>query len=237
MTANTEFTAYGKLLRPATPDAPVYYIAQAGGLKQLGLPVGGEQPPLPQDMESTMQKALAVNGYLLADPAAGRFPSLAVIYSWGSHSRLDPQTARDFPLLAAQQRLERAMLVGGRKYVADRAFAIEWGDFSYQTVEKEYLNYQAADSLYFVVASAYDYAALAMGERKLAWRTTMTVNSIGVSMRETLPPLIANSSLIFGRETASPQIIQRRKRDVLVELGKPTIVDSSDNTHRTSAKP
>jgi len=35
-------------------------------------------------------------------------------------------------------------------------------------------------SSFFVVASAYDYDALAKGQRRLLWRTKMTVNALGV---------------------------------------------------------
>ena len=233
MTANTELTDYGRLLRPASPEAPVYYFAHAGGFKQMGSPVGGEKPPLPKDMELAMKNALAVNGYRASDSFPGHNPSLIVFFSWGSHNRLDPETARSFPALAAKDKLERAVLVGGKKYVAERSFAMEWGDLTDRTTDKEYLNYQATESLYFVIASAYDYAALARGERKLAWRTTLTVNSGGVSLRETLLPLIANSASVFGKETASPQIIQRRVREGRVELGTPIVVEPTEN--RTDA--
>ena len=59
---------------------------------------------------------------------------------------------------------------------------MEWGETLFdRTQEKEYLRDQAEDDLYFVAASAYDYAKLAQGEKKLVWRTTMTVTSAGLT--------------------------------------------------------
>jgi hypothetical protein len=80
-------------------------------------------------------------------------------------------------------------------------------------------------SSFFVVASAYDYAALVKGQRHVLWRTKMTVNSLGVNMFETVPPLIASAGPYFGRETEVPVVINKRvSRDGKVEIGTPTVV-------------
>lgn len=226
MTVNTEMTEYGRMLRPASVSQPVYYVAVPAGFRQFGASVGGEKPPVPQDLEAAMVKALAETGYLLADKP-GLSASLAVIYFWGSHNKLDPETAGNFPELAAKHQLERAVLVGGKKYARQLGHTMEWGETLFdRTQEKEYLRDQAAGDLYFVVASAYDYAGVSRGEKKLVWRTTMTVNAAGVSLKETLPPLIATASSFFGRETIEPQITARRiSRSGKVEIGIPTVVE------------
>jgi hypothetical protein len=225
LTANTEVTDYGRMFRPASTENPVYYVAQAGGFKQMGNVMAGETPPRAEDMEHMMKSALAVNGYRETD-MGGHPPSLLVAYSWGSHNRLDMESAAQFPQLALQQKLERAILVGGKKYREERAFATLWGEkVGDQTMEKDFLQYQAADSLYFVIASAYDYVALGRHEKKLVWRTTMTVNATGINLRESLPPLVMNGAPFLGRETATPQIAQRRVKSGSVEVGAPTVID------------
>lgn len=66
---------------------------------------------------------------------------------------------------------------------------------------------------------------MARGIKNLAWRTSMTVNTRGVSMRETLSPLIAAASPYFGKETDMPQIdVRRVNRNPRVEVGIPTVV-------------
>lgn len=80
-------------------------------------------------------------------------------------------------------------------------------------------------SSFFVIASAYDYAALVKGQRHVLWRTKMTVNSLGVNMLETVPPLIASAGPYFGHETETPVVINKRvSRDGKVEVGTPTVV-------------
>jgi hypothetical protein len=227
MTVITEFTPVGRLLRPTTPDQPSYYIAQSGGNHQMGDTVGGESSPLPADLEKSITHALAVNGFLAANPPEHR-PTLAVIYTWGSHNKMTREMARMFPEEAAKQRLERALLVGGKQFVADVSRTIEFGDTIFNHTERlEYLNDQADDDLYFVVASAYDYRALAEGRRQLLWRTSMTVNAKGVSEKETLLPLIATAAPYLGREMTEPQIAMRRiSREGTVDVGTPTVIES-----------
>ena len=80
-------------------------------------------------------------------------------------------------------------------------------------------------SCYFVVASAYDGAAMANGERRLLWRTKMTVNATGVSMREALPTLIATSAPYLGRDMNDAEVLTKRVyREGHVEIGTPTVV-------------
>src|SRR6266700_7076344 len=67
MTVNTEFTDYGRLLRSASPEQPVYYVPLPAGYKEFGGSIGGQHPPPPADLERAMKKALAVNGYLQAE--------------------------------------------------------------------------------------------------------------------------------------------------------------------------
>jgi hypothetical protein len=94
-----------------------------------------------------------------------------------------------------------------------------------RSVEMERLVDEMFSSSYFVVASAYDYAAFAKGQRLLLWRTKLTVNSLGVSMEESVPPLIASASPYFGHETKDPVVVTKKiSREGHVEVGTPVVV-------------
>ena len=86
---------------------------------------------------------------------------------------------------------------------------------------------QAGSSVYYAVVSAYAAEDIARNDRQLLWRTTMTVNTQGVSMRESLPPLIVTGGEFFGRPTEGPIAIRRQVRRGTVKLG-PLVVISSD---------
>lgn len=225
MTVNTELTPYGRLLRTPSPEQPAYYISYSSGYRQMGEPIGGEHPPKPELIQRSLQRALAVSGY---QPASHEHPpELAILYFYGSHNQMDPEEAARFPQAAAKQRLERAMLVGGHAEVDKMSRVLEWGEqLTDRTAKYEYLRDQANDDLYYVVASAYDFAALAHKQRKLVWRTTMTVNAKGVSLSETLSPLIATAGPYFGHETAEPEIVERRISRWGVHVGEGKVIES-----------
>lgn len=238
MTCFTEVTPFGRSLRSPTPEKPVYYVTHPGGYQQLGWSVANEHPSEQAVMERVMTKALATNGFL-PESRPDHPATLAVIYSWGSHNNPDPETIKRFPEVAMKIILERSTLVGGKKFTERLGAAMETGagpgEFGEQA---EFLLYQVHEELYYVVASAYDYAALARGQRRLVWRTTMTVNSLGVAMKESLPTLIANSAPFFGRETAQPKIgTQQISREGRVDIGELKVVKEKPAPSTESVAP
>ena len=93
--------------------------------------------------------------------------------------------------------------------------------------KNEFLVDQAASNVYYVVASAYDYQALAAKRRVLLWRTRMTVGADGVSQEQTLPTLVLSAAPFFGKDMPEAEIISKRvMREGTVEVGTPTVVES-----------
>lgn len=156
--------------------------------------------------------------------------------------------------------VERASLMGGVKFAAELKAALEREiininvneaaklhiapvspdfDSPYQLFLKgkntrlvQYLAELAFHTCYFVVASAYDFESVVRNERVLLWRTKMTVDAQGVSMEETLGPLIAQAGPYFGRDMSEVSVVSKRiLRDGNVEIGTPTVVEEV----RTSA--
>ncbi len=257
MTVFTEVTDDGQTVAPASPDHPVYYVVVPGGFHQLGGEIANEHSPAVADLARVMNKALASDGYLPATDSSHR-PSLLVVFNWGSHNRLPPEFARMSPQGQRRNMLERAILVGGPRFASEVGHAYEqrdlgqiggstFADVSFNLLDPvrrltegddkmEYLMNQIHDDLYFVVASAYDYAALQQGIHRLLWRTKMTANARGVSMKETLPPLIATAAPFFAREMPGPEALQRHIiRGGQVEIGQPTVVEYLDSTPPAAA--
>lgn len=224
MTVIDELTDYGRSLPPASPDHPVYYVGHNAGYAERGVNCG-DHPPDANYLGRLLQRALSTNGFLPATTAHP--PTLALFFHWGSYNRLDPEMRQMFPVLARRQMLERSILVGGRRFETSIARRMEWGsnaaDLEYRV---ELLTDQASDSLYFVVVSAYDFAALQRRERRLAWRASLTVNALGVSMTDSLPALILTAAPAFGRDMSAPDIVRRRVRRGVVNLGEPTVLEA-----------
>jgi hypothetical protein len=86
------------------------------------------------------------------------------------------------------------------------------------------------------MSARFDYAAFQQGNHRLLWRTKMTANARGVSMKETLPPLIATAAPYFAREMPGPEALQRHIiRGGQVDIGQATVVEYLDSTPPTAA--
>ena len=224
MTVYTVMTDFGRTLPVAEPAAPATYVASDHGFMPLGDAVGRQRPPLPAEVEKIMVRALDERGYVAA--ADGQAPGLVLIYYWGSHYRLDLDMQRMFPEMHRQHLLERAALVGGPAYAQEILRQFEWGYLpGDRSLKKGYLFQQADTDLYFVVISAYDHASVLARAPKLAWRTTMTVNAIGVAMKESLPPLILTAGEWFGRAMDDTVALRRSVRRGTVELGPLRVIE------------
>lgn len=112
--------------------------------------------------------------------------------------------------------------------------------FKMANPKNEFLVDQAADDIYYMVASAYDYRAMTHNQRKLLWRTRMTVAAQGVSERQTLPTLIATAAPYFGKDMDEAEILSRRPvPEGKVEIGTPIVVEPkrATKTDDKAAKP
>lgn len=223
MTVFTDMTAHGRTLPAASREKPVHFVALDEGLRSEGEPTGGGLPPPPAALQDILFRSLSAGGY---EPAGeGTPPGLILIYYWGSHYAMDLDFRNMFPERHDRQMMERALLVGGRDFRRKIGHQIEFGyTFADRGPKDLFLIQQAAHDMYFVVVSAYDYAEMAAGRRRLAWRTTMTVSTSGVAMRDALPPLVVTSGDYFGRETSEPVAIKRRVRRGTVTLGPLRII-------------
>lgn len=104
--------------------------------------------------------------------------------------------------------------------------------FASESPKNRFIIEQAFDDVYFVVASAYDYAAAGQNERRLLWRTRMTVDAKGVAMVDTLPTLIDTASPYFGRDMPETEtLIKRALKEGKVDVGTPRVIpDGNEET-------
>lgn len=80
---------------------------------------------------------------------------------------------------------------------------------------------EAFGSLYFVIISAFDYESVAATKPVLLWRTKMSVNSTGISLVETIQPMIVAGRDFIGKETDGGILLARRiKRSANVKIGE-----------------
>ena len=264
LTVVTEMTAAGKKRPPATAEAPVYFELFTTGPKDIGHVPGNGTKIKAEEVEHTLVRSLASSHFLPARPPAQR-PSIAILYTWGSHYLLT-EGDEENPVLSgnelARNLLDRAALVGGEKFAREllqlfqeadamaltanahlapggepiltpemMAFANPVEMFKRRSIKNEMLVDQSASDVYYVVASAYDYGAMAANQRVLLWRTRMTVAAAGVSAEQSLPTLVLSAGPYFGQDMPEPEFISKRAlRDAEVKIGPTTVVESDVKT-------
>ncbi len=225
MTAVTEFTAYGRTLPAPAADHPIYYRLHLTPMQQRGALYAGLRAPPRERLTAVLEHSLRERGFLPADEHHP--PSLALIVHWGAHSVMDLEMRGLFPQQASKHRSERLLLVGGHRYqdFVRRRHGSSENPFGHPH-KYRWLLEQAMQDLYFVIISAYDHDALARNERRLAWRTHLTVDALGVPMTETLPALIVSGAPFLGREMTEPATIFRRLRRGVVEFGEARVLET-----------
>lgn len=252
LTAVTEFTDAGRKLAPVSPGQPAYYVPDSAGYQEFGDSIAGQATLSEDEMSQLMARALASRGYLAAD-SARRPPSLLIVYTWGSHSKLGHMnwnamdaaaaTGATGTSAAAEERnlIERASLVGGDDFARnlqhmmmleyDHKLAHIRGDsmspiriFRLSDETNDHLIDQSSGDIFFIVASAYDYGAAARHQRVLLWRTKMTVGAGGgVRQDEALPTLMLTAARYLGRPMGKAAYLRQRSLG-RVEIGPLRVV-------------
>jgi hypothetical protein len=239
LTVVTEMTEEGKKLPPVSPQQPAYYILHASGFHEYGDTTDPARPMTGAELQGVLQGSLAANGYLPV-PSGPVRPTLLIIYTWGAYNGGTSE-----PVFGDRRAfMDRAVLVGGQKFAHQMAdvfnqvdnlkaaaiptwvflFVNEFHQYTLTDPKHAFLVDQSSLELYYVVASAYDYAAATANQRRLLWRTRMTVGSAGLSLTQSLPPLITSAAPFFGKDMSEPAILVRRVREGKVEVGSPAVV-------------
>jgi hypothetical protein len=238
----TTLTPAGKQLPVPSAERPAFYMLVEGMNRNLGVGAehGLKSPPVDK-LKQVLKLALAESGYRESDaqhPAA-----LVIFFHWGSSSFNPDENADELEMRKVL--MDRARLIGGENLARQLAQAIEEMDLNNRmpaeiaamaTNPIERLMNRSPEiarqleevysSSYFVVASAFDYASLAQNRQVLLWRTKMTVNTLGVNMVESVPPLIASAAPYFGRDMEAPMLVSKRiSRDGKVEIGEAKVVE------------
>ena len=251
LTVITELTPEGKKLPAPSPARPVFYVAQSVGRHAEGQGPKDRHLPKEEELAVSLQRALAVNGYLPATPAHP--PTLLIVYHWGAHTNLESGSQEEgdigIPDLDHKNLLSRAALVGGTQFAEELRQALEKQDLEDQThalsvppsgipsddvsemlkamaviigrtgplakfIERDTKTAQLFDAAradcYYAVASAYDYASASRGQRRLLWRSKMTVDSQAVAMSDTLPGLILNAGKYLGVDMPEAATLSKR---------------------------
>ena len=248
----TDMSPEGRLVRRATPEKPVYYIAVSVGFRDLGGLVGGEKHPPDDEVIRTISKVLAKQGYLPATKGSPA-PTLALMLAWGTlNTDLEYGFNPDQPPRQRNRQQILKFLGGYKMGFSDNNFdplMPQLGGLSFMNFDSQQLYDLASEDLYVAVVSAYDLNALAEKKKKVLWTTRISCPSRGFWLGDVLPTMMAISGPNIGREMAKPSWVnasEKYKPDVKIgdpvmieylEKGALPVVDVSKTLSNKSAKP
>jgi len=230
-----ETSAAGTKLARPTPDQPVYYVAFDDGYREAGDPIANEKPPAAAAVARALRQTLAAEGYR---PATAQMPpTLLLVCHWGSLNR-DSLAIRNGMEIDPNLKA-RVSLVAGRRYERQidddilqrqisRDLHTNFPAPPFLSDQARELRQLAQDNRYFVIVTAYDYAALGRHDARQLWRTKMSASNAGAAMAATVPALIRGGGPFFGRDADEPQFVRAPLvPGEQVETGAPDAISAS----------
>jgi len=215
-----DMTADGRKVAHPTPENPSYYVPVVLGYKELGdILTDFQRPPPPTyEIQRLLTKALAEQGYRVANPQSP--PSLVLVFRWGSitpqivngrfvnrdemmtylvgenwremQGALDPQTTELLSEVDNSVNLESSAPHHGQ------------GNPYGEPVDMGSATHEGAR--YYLMVSALDYQASRQHKSVLLWRAHVSINYWGHYLDDTLPVLIMAAAPYFGLQTLRPVI-------------------------------
>lgn len=207
----TDTTESGRAWPAPTPQQPQYYIPVSLGYRDLGGITARVKQPPEADALQTIQHQLAKRGYLPASDTTPA-PTLVLVMAWGT---LNANTRRSATLGAPSSQFNRDQIerfLGGEKLgLSSRRAGGEIIPVSLirrgLDDEARTLQAYAEDNYYVAVVTAYDLAAMRLNPTVTLdhlWITRIACPSLGLSLPEVLPDMLALAGPNLGRETARP---------------------------------
>lgn len=176
---------------PPTADRPVYYYLVGQKEHTVGHVYAGEEFPKPEVIETEIVQALARRGYVRTQ-VGGPMPSLFIMVAWGtSNAAIEQVPGEDgFSVLTNEREMDQ--MTGANK--ADQKQEVD-------SRENEKIAQRLQEYRVYLMIGAFDAAALAKHEKKLVWRTTMSIDTLRLSFPASLATMLESGAPYFGRNT------------------------------------
>jgi hypothetical protein len=176
---------------PPTPERPVYYYLVGQKEHTVGHLYAGEKLPKPEIIETEVVKALARRGYVRTQ-VGGPAPSLFVMVAWGTSNAAVEQVPGEDGFSVLTNEREMDQLTGANK--ADQKQEVD-------PRENEKIAQRLQEYRVYLMIGAFDAVALTKKEKKLVWRTTMSIDTLRHSFPASLATMLESGAPYFGRNT------------------------------------
>lgn len=218
-----------------TKEKPIHYIILGGGERTLGDAIAGEKMPKREDIARELVGVLESQGFRLTK-LGGPVPQLAIVFTYGSANLssidlndTDSTTGETTTSTVTFNHREIMALVGADK--ANRRLLM--------SSEADRINEAAREDRLYLFVAALDVEALAKRkEKKLVWRTRISIPSRGHWLPDSVAVMLKTAGPYFGAATELPVFLDdadRRKTDV--QIGTPVVVPDPPATKSAPGSP
>ena len=183
-----DVTAEGRSAVQPTPAAPVYYFPVTVGYQEEGVWPSESLPP-PMEVQRTVARALAAQGYLLLTKQSPASVLLSI--RWG---RIAPSVG-DPDLQNPEKGM--ATLVGGVNMGSDV------GDFN---AHRDAFNQAASVPRYFITIEAYDFGSAIKKDKVPLWCARVSMQAAGKSLERAVPILAQAIAPLVGQDVRPKEI-------------------------------
>jgi len=209
-----------------TPAKPIYYVILGGMERDLGASIAG-LPSVDLAMIRTQLVSALAGRSFIETKLGGPVPRLALVVSWG-YANLDTidvdETNTDdsgesttSTTTYTMNAREKARLIGWDK--AERHLM--------SSSEADELNSAYRDDRLYIVIAALDAAALQKKQKKLLWRTRISIDALREDLPSNLGMMIADAAPYFARDIDRPVTINDDVRRANVKLGELKFLDET----------
>lgn len=206
------------------PGRPVHYVILGSAERTLGASIAGEPQPDRAVLESEVIRVLATQGFVRTQ-IGGPMPQLALIITWGSANLM----IDDFEETDDEGETFTSSLVWNRREINFLVGAYKANQRLMSSADAEAINDAARQDRLYLMISAFDAVALVKKEKKILWRTRVSIDSLRNSLPESLNVMLASAAPYLGRDTERPVFVDdniRRKAEV--HIGTPVVVPSDE---------
>ena len=214
----TDTTPEGKAMAPASPEHPVYYVAEDLGFREFGAPVPGDPLPPHAQITAVIVKTLQKHGYLPADKQ--HMPTQFILFNWGTMYAPPSAGALDGGSKQVMHPPNPLLLkfMGGDKVdlmwdtpVDNPNISMGGSMVDARTLTQglrsaiaQKIHDAAEGDLYVAALGGYDFQALRAGKSVKLWQTRIACPADGLALADTIPAMIVAAGPQIGRDTQLP---------------------------------
>lgn len=203
-----------------SPGKPVYYVFMGAAERVLGSAWAGEPQPDKKMLQEEIFRVLASQGYIRTQ-VGGPMPQLAIVVTWGSANLMSD----DFETTDDAGESVTSTVNWNTREISSLVGADKARNKMLMSSEADAINDAARQDRLYVMVGALDAQALAKKQKKLVWRTRMSIESRRTSLPESLTVMLNSAAPYFGKSTDLPIFVDdnlRKKAEV--QVGIPVVV-------------